>query len=132
MITCNQNTKQSYVALSNSTMSSLITVFRAKFKKNGRGLSLEFRKGRLYKPRSRRRRSKEYHTIVLDQNDQCCTSKLEPRTPYIVMGVKRGGENVATFVMAWNGRDRVCTYNKYYPVTMYNWKAWQKEFFLIV
>ncbi|CAG7728038.1 unnamed protein product [Allacma fusca] len=80
-------------------------VFRAKFKRS-RGSTLEFRRGRWFKPRDSRR-PRDFRSLGLEPKDNCCNNQLRPGQPYIVMGITKGDQRVITFVMPWNGKDKV-------------------------
>ncbi|XP_021966589.1 secreted frizzled-related protein 5 [Folsomia candida] len=86
-------------------------VFRAKLKRLSRGgtSQLEWRRGKWFKPAGRGETgaASAGRELTLDHKDNCCASKLRPGAAYLVMGVKRGDQNVATFVMAWNAGDKV-------------------------
>jgi hypothetical protein len=109
-------------------MSTYITfhvpsVFRAKFKGTTRGSALEFRKGRWFKPRDGggRRARPDFRSFDLESKDSCCSTKLRPGAPYIVMGITKGDQRVVTFVMPWSGKDKVRPplYPSYQPLCLY-------------
>ena len=72
-----------------------------------RGSTLEFRRGRYFKPREGTRRGREFRALGLEPKDNCCTGQLRAGQPYIVMGINKGDQRVVTFVMPWNGKDKV-------------------------
>ena len=85
----------------------IVAVFRAKFKR-AHGSMVEFRKGRWFKPPQESRRGRpDFRSFDLEPKDNCCNSLLTPGVPYIVMGIMRGDQRVVTFVMQWNGKDKV-------------------------
>lgn len=93
------------------TLIIIIIVFRAKFKR-AHGTTMEFRKGRWFKPpqeslSQQKRARPEFRTFELDPKDNCCNNQLTPGVPYIVMGIIKGDQRVITFVMPWNGKDKV-------------------------